>query len=49
LTARAALTGEEAQAPDLAQVIRRRFEALGGVELQLASRQPMREPPDPRR
>ena len=31
----------------LAEAIRRRFEPLGGVELQLPSREPMREPPQP--
>lgn len=46
---RAALTGEEERGSDLAQAIRRRFEPLGGVELPLAPRQPMREPPDPLR
>lgn len=46
---RAALADDEASGPDLAQAIRRRFEPLGGVELDLPPRGPMREPPDPRR
>lgn len=46
---RAALADQQAGASNLAQAIRRRFEPLGGVELQLPPRQPMREPPDPRR
>ena len=32
---------------DLAEAIRRRFEPLGGVELSLPPREPMREPPLP--
>lgn len=31
----------------LAEAIRRRFEPLGGVELNLPPREPMREPPQP--
>lgn len=46
---RAALTDQEASAPNLVLAIRRRFEPLGGVELELPPRQRMREPPDPRR
>lgn len=46
---RTALADQEAAAPNLAQAIRNRFEPLGGVELRLPPRQPMREPPDPRR
>ena len=46
---RAALADQEASTPNLALAIRRRFEPLGGVELELPSRQQMREPPDPRR
>ena len=38
---RAALADQEAQGPNLAQAIRRRFEPLGGVELRLPPRQPM--------
>jgi plasmid stability protein len=44
---RAALSGAEATPGNLAQSIRRRFEPLGGVELQLPVREPMREPPKP--
>ena len=32
---------------DLAQAIRQRFQPLGGIELQLATRAPMRQPPKP--
>ena len=46
---RAAVADQEAKAPDLAQAIRRRFGPLGGLELQLPPRQPMREPPEPGR
>ena len=42
---RAALAEETATPPDLAEAIRRRFEPLGGVELKLPAREPMREPP----
>jgi plasmid stability protein len=41
---------EEAPTPfNLAEAIRRRFAPLGGVELQLPPRKPMREPPSPGR
>jgi len=46
---RVALTPQEARAPNLALEIRRRFEPLGGLELQLPPRQGMREPPEPGR
>ncbi len=46
---RAALVGEVAAAPDLAQAIRRRFAPFGGVALELPPREPMREPPRPGR
>ena len=46
---RVALADREPSTPNLAQAIRRRFEPLGGVDLELPPRQPMREPPDPRR
>ncbi len=46
---RAALADQEASTPNLALSIRRRFEPLGGVDLELPPRQPIREPPDPRR
>ena len=43
---RAALA-EEARTPgNLATAIRQRFEPLGGVELELPPRLPMREPPE---
>lgn len=37
--------GDDADTADLAQRIRRRFAPLGGVELALPTREPMREPP----
>lgn len=40
-----ALAGKGERAQDLAQALRRRFGALGGVELKPARREPMREPP----
>jgi len=46
---RAALGRPEEPTGDLAAVLRRRFRAVGGVELELPERQPMREPPSPRR
>ena len=46
---RAALAEDAAASHDLAQAIRRRFRALGGVELPLPAREPMREPPKPRK
>lgn len=42
---RAALNQEPAPARDLASAIRRRFAPLGGVELDIPRREPMREPP----
>ena len=44
---RTALTEDAVTPRDLAQAIRRRFQALGGVELRLAAREPMRKPPKP--
>ena len=44
---RAALAEDAATPVNLAEAIRRRFRPLGGVELRLAARQPMREPPRP--
>ena len=41
---RAALT-EQAAPANLAQAIRARFEPLGGVELDIPPRDPMRDPP----
>ena len=46
---RAALADDAAASNDLAQAIRRRFEPLGGVELLLPAREPMRDPPKPHR
>ena len=43
---RTALAQEPAQAGNLGDAIRRRVERLGGVELALPVRGPMREPPD---
>ena len=45
----AALADQEASGSNLVQAILRRFEPLGGVELELPHREWMREPPDPRR
>ena len=42
---RAALADEESTPRNLAEAIRRRFRPLGGVELSLPVREPMREPP----
>ena len=42
---RAALAGQAAPRTDLARAIHERFAPLGGVELRLPERQPMREPP----
>ena len=44
---RATLAEKEATPLNLAEAIRKRFEPLGGGELQLAPREPMREPPRP--
>ena len=46
---RSALADDAAASSDLAQAIRRRFEPLGGVELALPAREPMRDPPNPHR
>ena len=43
---RIALAQEAGPAGNLADTIRRRIEPLGGVELSLPPRGPMREPPD---
>jgi antitoxin FitA len=43
---RAALAEENSSNGNLADAMRRRFEPLGGVELALPSRGPVREPPD---
>ena len=42
---RAAVDQESSRGKDLASAIRARFAPLGGVELELPSRGPMREPP----
>lgn len=44
---RASLNTPAKQRPEnLAEAIRKRFAPLGGVELELPKREPMREPPD---
>jgi len=43
---KAALSQEESESEDLASRIRRRFEALGGVDLEIPEREPAREPPE---
>jgi antitoxin FitA len=43
---RAALAEENSSNGNLADAMRRRFEPLGGVELALPPRGPVREPPD---
>ena len=43
----AALAEEPALRRDLAQAIQRRFQSLGGIELQLPERGPIRQPPKP--
>lgn len=40
-----ALAGIEPTPKNLAETIRERFRRLGGVELELPAREPMREPP----
>jgi antitoxin FitA len=42
---RAALAQSEPGAADLGERIRRRFAAVGGVELEIPPREPVREPP----
>ena len=42
----AALTEEPKRAPNLAESIRRRIEPLGGVDLELPVREPIRNPPN---
>ena len=46
---RAALTGNQQEPPNLADAIRSRFRRLGGFELDPPQREPIREPPKPRR
>ena len=43
---RAARDHESPQGTDLASTIRARFAPLGGVDLDLPSREPVRQPPD---
>ncbi len=43
---RTALTSAASDEQNLASAIRRRFAPLGGIDLQLPSREPNREPPD---
>ena len=43
---KAALSQEESESEDLASRIRRRFEALGGVDLEIPEREPARDPPE---
>lgn len=44
---RAALSEESASTPDgLGEKIRSRFQPLGGIDLQLPDREPMRDPPE---
>ena len=43
---RVALSSENHTSRDLVESIRRRFTAVGGIELDLPPREPMREPPD---
>ena len=44
---RAALSEDPPARHNLAEAIRRRFQPLGGVKLELPSREPMRDPPKP--
>jgi plasmid stability protein len=44
---RAALAEEPAGRGNLAESIRRRFQPLGGVDLEVQPREPMRKPPKP--
>jgi len=46
---RAALAGDPSTPGNLAEAIRRRFASVGGVELELPERQPIRPPPKTRR
>lgn len=46
---RAALRDEVAPGSNLADAIRTRFRRLGGVELRVPAREPIREPPKPGR
>lgn len=44
---RVTLAGESERSRGLVEAIRRRFAPLGGVELPVLPREPMREPPQP--
>jgi plasmid stability protein len=44
---RSALSHGSRKPRNLADAIRKRFEPVGGVDLSLPAREPMREPPDP--
>lgn len=44
---RAALTAPAGRTRSLAEAVRLRFRPLGGVELELPAREPIREPPRP--
>lgn len=44
---RSVLAEEAPPALDLASAVRARFKPVGGVELQVPDREPMREPPKP--
>ncbi|MCC6662590.1 MAG: plasmid stabilization protein [Polyangiaceae bacterium] len=46
---KAALDAEASTPTNLADAVRARFRRVGGVEIELPSREPMREPPKPRR
>jgi plasmid stability protein len=46
---RAAVAEGTAMPRNVAEAIRRRFEPLGGVDLQLPAREPIRQPPTPGR
>jgi len=46
---RTALSDDLRRHPPLAQAIADRFKALGGVEIEVPPREPIREPPRPRR
>jgi len=46
---RAALAGEAATSSNRAEGIRRRFQPLGGVDLPVPLREPIRDPPEPGR
>lgn len=44
---RETLSRDETAPRDLATAVRERFASFGGVELEIAPREPMREPPKP--